>query len=90
MSRAQGSDYETIKGLLRAVAPPRTIGAEVTTYRGIAQAASTTAGPWLVQLSSGGLVRVARRDKAATWVRGDEVILLRSGWSWTILDSLNR
>ena len=88
--RAQGSGYEITKALLQSVVTPRQVGAEVTTYRGIAQASSTTAGPWLVQLSSGGLVRVSRRDKAATWARGDEVILLRSGWSWTILDSLNR
>ena len=86
--RAQGSAYEITKALLEAAVTPRPVGAEVTTFRGIAQAASTTNSPWEVQLSSGGFVRVSRKDAAATWGRGDEVILLRSGWSWTILDSL--
>ena len=88
--RAQGSDFEITKSLLQSVVTPRQVGAEVTTYRGIAQTASTTAGPWQVRLSSGGFVWVSRKDNAATWSQADEVILLRTGWSWTILDSLNR
>ena len=88
--RAQGSAYEVTKSLLEAAVTPRPVGAEVTTFRGIAQAASTATGPWEVLLADGGLVRVSRKDAAATWSRGDEVILLRSGWSWTILDSLAR
>ena len=34
--RAQGSDYEITKSLLQSVVVPRQVGAEVTTYRGIA------------------------------------------------------
>ena len=87
--RAQGSAYEILRNVLESAKTPLPPGSQVPTYRGTAQSASTGNGPYEVQLSDGGIVYVSRKDAGITWSLGDEVLLIRAGWSWCVTSNLS-